>query len=172
MKLGNIHPSLVGLNVGGRRFLTYCSTLEKIESTFLTALVSGDFDCVQDEKGVWFLLRLLGSLLGYLFIDRNPTYFEPILDYLRTSIWKCPPDLDEETFLAEGQFYGVVQNAQPKKPRIHAAPQTLPKYRFSDEVLSNYLQQKREEKIIKRQKEIEQRKQAEEVQKNHYATAN
>lgn len=36
---------------------------------------------------------------GFIFIDRNGKYFEPILDYLRTGEWLCPAHLDEKTVL-------------------------------------------------------------------------
>jgi hypothetical protein len=58
------------------------------------SLFSGNFQATVDEK-------------GYLFIDRNGKYFEPILEYLRTGCWSCPSHLDEVKVIAEAEFYGI-----------------------------------------------------------------
>jgi len=52
---------------------------------------------------------------GYYFVDRNPKYFEPILDYLRTGEWSCPPYLSEEHLLKEADFYMIGECVKASK---------------------------------------------------------
>eukprot|EP01119_Soliformovum_irregulare_P020417 TRINITY_DN6602_c0_g3_i1.p1 TRINITY_DN6602_c0_g3~~TRINITY_DN6602_c0_g3_i1.p1 ORF type:complete len:294 (-),score=39.98 TRINITY_DN6602_c0_g3_i1:102-929(-) len=87
---------IVRLNIGGKRFYTTRSTLlsHNPEENFFSALLSGRFEVPKDEK-------------GFYFIDRNGRYFEPILDYLRTSIWNPPEDLNHKALLEETRFYGI-----------------------------------------------------------------
>jgi len=60
----------VDVCVGGKSFSTTRETLLKAKDSFFhTLLESGNFK--PDEKGVWF-------------IDRNPKYFEIIIEFLRT----------------------------------------------------------------------------------------
>lgn len=44
------HPSLIGLNVGGTRFMTTRSTLEAFPGSFFSGLLSGNFAAVTDEQ--------------------------------------------------------------------------------------------------------------------------
>ncbi|XP_075150760.1 SH3KBP1-binding protein 1 [Haematobia irritans] len=62
---------LVNLNVGGQRFSTSRQTLTWIPDTFFTALLSGRISSLRDETGA-------------IFIDRDPSLFSIILNYLRT----------------------------------------------------------------------------------------
>ncbi|XP_013109851.2 BTB/POZ domain-containing protein KCTD3 [Stomoxys calcitrans] len=62
---------LVNLNVGGQRFSTSRQTLTWIPDTFFTALLSGRISSLKDETGA-------------IFIDRDPSLFSIILNYLRT----------------------------------------------------------------------------------------
>ncbi len=34
-------------------------------------------------------------------------YFAPLLEYLRTGLWRVPPGFDERTLLEEAQFFGI-----------------------------------------------------------------
>ena len=63
----------VHLNVGGQRFSTSKRTLLSVqgEETFFTSLLSGRISSNEDENGA-------------IFIDRDPTLFRLILNYLRT----------------------------------------------------------------------------------------
>jgi len=58
----------VKLNIGGMRFETSADTLRKSE--WFAAMMSGKFD-IQPDEG------------GYLFVDRDGTHFNVILNYLR-----------------------------------------------------------------------------------------
>ena len=64
---------IVHLNVGGQRFSTSKRTLLSVqgEETFFTSLLSGRISSNEDENGA-------------IFIDRDPTLFRLILNYLRT----------------------------------------------------------------------------------------
>ena len=64
---------IVHLNVGGQRFSTSKRTLLSVqgEETFFTSLLSGRIGSNEDENGA-------------IFIDRDPTLFRLILNYLRT----------------------------------------------------------------------------------------
>ena len=66
---------LVHLNVGGHRFSTSKRTLLSglpNEETFFTSLLSGRIASNVDETGAYF-------------IDRDPTLFKQILNYMRTT---------------------------------------------------------------------------------------
>eukprot|EP00117_Sycon_ciliatum_P036086 scpid52615/ scgid2444/ BTB/POZ domain-containing protein KCTD3 len=64
-------PQLVSLNVGGVRFYTSRETLLSIPNTFFSSLVSERIPSARDDSGA-------------LFIDRDPTLFSIILNYMRT----------------------------------------------------------------------------------------
>ncbi|XP_077866824.1 BTB/POZ domain-containing protein KCTD3-like [Saccoglossus kowalevskii] len=84
---------IVHLNVGGRRFSTSRQTLTWIPDSFFSSLMSGRISSVKDETGA-------------IFIDRDPTLFVPILNYLRTK----DLDLDGLNIPAlrhEAEFYGM-----------------------------------------------------------------
>ncbi|GBP74602.1 hypothetical protein EVAR_49183_1 [Eumeta japonica] len=65
------YQEIVNLNVGGKRFATSWHTLTWVPDTFFTALLSGRIPTVRDETGA-------------IFIDRDPNFFELILNFLRT----------------------------------------------------------------------------------------
>lgn len=44
---------------------------------------------------------------GYIFVDRNGKYFEPILDFLRTGELVVERGLNMDMVLREADFYGV-----------------------------------------------------------------
>ena|SRR3990167_4660226 len=87
---------LVKLNVGGKRFITRYATLTRngLQENFFIPLLSGRFPVEKDEK-------------GYIFIDRNGAYFEPVLDYLRSGELHCPQKLSYKRLIQEAYFYGV-----------------------------------------------------------------
>ncbi|KJE97209.1 hypothetical protein CAOG_07652 [Capsaspora owczarzaki ATCC 30864] len=97
---------LAKLNVGGRRFLTSWSTLVGDEANgdnYFAALrryeQAGGLQ-LKDEK-------------GYLFIDRNPSYFEVVLDYLRSGRLDCPPHLSTDRVWDELDFFGLHNEPNP-----------------------------------------------------------
>jgi len=61
----------VKLDVGGKIFSTSMTTLTNAPNSMLSAMFSGRYNLETDPDGT-------------IFIDRNPTYFEHILDWLRT----------------------------------------------------------------------------------------
>ncbi|KAK1330189.1 hypothetical protein QTO34_010375 [Cnephaeus nilssonii] len=78
---------VIHLNVGGKRFSTSRQTLTWIPDSFFSSLLSGRISTLKDETGA-------------IFIDRDPTVFAPILNFLRTK------ELDP-SLLHEAQFYGL-----------------------------------------------------------------
>ncbi|XP_055697774.1 BTB/POZ domain-containing protein KCTD3 [Phlebotomus papatasi] len=62
---------IVHLNVGGTKFATSRQTLTWIPDTFFTALLSGRIASLRDDTGA-------------IFIDRDPSLFGFVLNYLRT----------------------------------------------------------------------------------------
>ncbi|KAH8337243.1 hypothetical protein KR059_004199 [Drosophila kikkawai] len=84
---------LVNLNVGGQRFSTSRQTLTWIPDTFFTALLSGRISSLRDEHNA-------------IFIDRDPTLFSVILNYLRTKdidIKNC----EIRALRHEAEYYGI-----------------------------------------------------------------
>jgi hypothetical protein len=71
----------VKLNVGGMRFETTRTTLQRCPLSMLAVMFSG-------REGVGVPL----DADGYAFIDRNGTHFGTILDYLRTDELQLPVD--------------------------------------------------------------------------------
>lgn len=79
-------PSVVDVNVGGKIFTTFKSTLCKSPTSMLAAMFSGRFDLAKDPK-------------GRIFIDRNPRCFEFLLNYLRTDNLRFPdPYLSPDSY--------------------------------------------------------------------------
>ena len=94
---------LVHLNVGGHRFSTskrtLLSSLPQSEETFFTSLLSGRIASNVDETGAYF-------------IDRDPTLFKQILNYLRTQqlhllIEDNPNPKQLSALIHEAKFYGI-----------------------------------------------------------------
>ena len=63
-------PSIVRLNVGGKRFTTSLQTLTRDQNSMLAAMFSGRHKVETTDDGSFF-------------IDRGGTYFRFILNYLR-----------------------------------------------------------------------------------------
>ena len=83
------------LNVGGKHFLTTRSTLSKEES-FLGRLCQCEPDLKTDvdDKGAYL-------------IDRDPNYFNVVLNYLRHGKLILETNLVEEGVLEEAEFYNI-----------------------------------------------------------------
>lgn len=140
---GETESPIVRLNVGGKRFMTTRSTLESFPDTFFTTLLSGRFPVLTDEK-------------GYIFIDRSPAYFEPLLDFMRTGQLECPPHLHKKTLIEEGRFYGLFME-DPRKPELSPALQKISnaKKGYSDEDLCVALAEVKMRKAMQSQEEKE-----------------
>ncbi|KAK3083916.1 hypothetical protein FSP39_005291 [Pinctada imbricata] len=86
-------PSVISLNVGGRIFATRLSTLLRYPDSMLAVMFSGRH--VVDKDGE-----------GNYFIDRDGTYFNHVLNYLRND-QDLPPVAIAEQVLKEAVFYGI-----------------------------------------------------------------
>ncbi|XP_038623050.1 SH3KBP1-binding protein 1 [Tachyglossus aculeatus] len=84
---------VIHLNVGGKRFSTSRQTLTWIPDSFFSSLLSGRISTLKDETGA-------------IFIDRDPTVFAPILNFLRTKELD-PRGVKSSLLLHEAQFYGI-----------------------------------------------------------------
>jgi hypothetical protein len=62
--------STIDLNVGGQLFSTSLTTLLSEPNSILAAMFSGRFETPKDNNGC-------------VFLDRDPTYFRDILNWLR-----------------------------------------------------------------------------------------
>lgn len=93
------------INVGGRIFETYVSTLRKYPHTLLGTMLHprnahllGSSKAGPDGKL---------SADAELFFDRNPRLFEVILDFYRTSQIHRPPDVSWEMLQEELSFFQI-----------------------------------------------------------------
>uniref|UniRef100_G3TT00 Potassium channel tetramerization domain containing 17 n=1 Tax=Loxodonta africana TaxID=9785 RepID=G3TT00_LOXAF len=85
----------VRLNVGGTVFLTTRQTLCREQKSFLSRLCQGEeLQSDRDETGAYL-------------IDRDPTYFGPILNFLRHGKLVLDKDMAEEGVLEEAEFYNI-----------------------------------------------------------------
>lgn len=85
---------VITINVGGQLFTTLVSTLVRA-SPFFQNLFSGNFiKPITDDK-------------GYIFIDRDPKYFNIILNYIRTTKLDQSGNFDVELLIEEFNYYGI-----------------------------------------------------------------
>ncbi|XP_053382402.1 BTB/POZ domain-containing protein KCTD5-like [Mercenaria mercenaria] len=86
----------IKLNVGGTVFMTTRTTLSKDPNSFLFRLIQDepDLNTDKDENGAYL-------------IDRDATYFGPVLNYLRHGKLVYNKDLAEEGILEEAEFYNI-----------------------------------------------------------------
>jgi hypothetical protein len=92
-------PQRVVLNVQGRKFQTTSQTLRRIPDSFFDSLLSGRFgDGEIDENGI-----------TEFFIDRDPTHFQSILNFLVAGMaYGLPPDTaGKEQLAIEADYYGI-----------------------------------------------------------------
>ncbi|KAI1284981.1 BTB/POZ domain-containing protein KCTD3 [Halotydeus destructor] len=93
-KLSTSSPGeIINLNVGGQKFATSKYTLTSIPETFFTALLSGNIPSLKDATGA-------------TFIDRDPSLFSVILNYLRTRQLNLEK-YSLEALKHEAEFYGI-----------------------------------------------------------------
>lgn len=97
----------VKLNVGGTTFLTTRTTLGRDPKSFLFRLIQEEPDLNTDKDGS-----------GAYLIDRDPTYFGPVLNYLRHGKLVINRDLAEEGVLEEAEFYNITELIKLVKDRI------------------------------------------------------
>ncbi|KAF2367225.1 Potassium channel tetramerization-type BTB domain [Trinorchestia longiramus] len=101
----------VKLNVGGTHFLTTRTTLTKDPDSLFAKLINEDMGrLVTDGK----------DESGAIMIDRDPTYFAPILNFLRHGKLVINKGVAEEGVLEEAEFYNVAEAIQLVRERIRA----------------------------------------------------
>lgn len=91
----------VTLNVGGRCFTTSKSTLTAKEPDSMLARMFAE-----DDLGYLFTPSNVDAK-GAFLIDRSPTYFEPILNYLRNGQLIYDKFVNPEGILEEARFFGI-----------------------------------------------------------------
>ncbi|KAK2843146.1 hypothetical protein Q7C36_011361 [Tachysurus vachellii] len=84
---------IIQLNVGGTRYSTSKQTLMWIPDSFFSSLLSGRISTLRDETGA-------------IFIDRDPTAFVPILNFLRTKELDLR-GVSISILRHEAEFYGI-----------------------------------------------------------------
>lgn len=84
---------IIHLNVGGKRFSTSRQTLTWVPDSFFSSLLSGRISTLKDETGA-------------IFIDRDPSLFATILNFLRTKELH-PRSIDVHLLMHEAEFYGI-----------------------------------------------------------------
>lgn len=99
--------SWVRLNVGGTIFATTRSTLAKDPHSFLYRVCRSDDDLESNKDDT-----------GAYLIDRDPSYFGPILNYLRHGKLVLDKNVSEEGVLEEAEFYNITGLISLLKERI------------------------------------------------------
>ncbi|KAM6933949.1 SH3KBP1-binding protein 1 [Xenentodon cancila] len=89
---------IIHLNVGGKRFSTSRQTLTWVPDSFFSSLLSGRISTLKDETGA-------------IFIDRDPSLFAPILNFLRTKELH-PRSINVHMLMHEAEFYGITPLVQ------------------------------------------------------------
>jgi hypothetical protein len=92
----------ITLNVGGRVFQTYLSTLMKYPETMLARCFASGLAKPNDT--------------GEYFFDRDSTAFEAILNIYRNGKIICPPTVDREMFNDELKYWGFDEIPVPVDP--------------------------------------------------------
>ena len=93
----------ITLNVGGRLFTTTRSTLTTKEpDSMLARMFAGSGT---NGRQSW---QSAVDASGAYLIDRSPSYFEPILNYLRSGELVVDIGTNSRGVLAEAKFYGIV----------------------------------------------------------------
>ncbi|KAI5091600.1 BTB/POZ domain-containing protein KCTD5, partial [Silurus meridionalis] len=101
----NASSKWVRLNVGGTYFLTTRQTLCRDPKSFLYRLCQADPDLDSDKASAYL-------------IDRDPTYFGPVLNYLRHGKLVLNRGLAEEGVLEEAEFYNITSLIKLVKDKI------------------------------------------------------
>ncbi|GJQ83870.1 hypothetical protein Trydic_g6748 [Trypoxylus dichotomus] len=91
----------VTLNVGGKLFTTSKSTLTKKEPMSMLARMFAE------EQGDYLFTPSNIDDNGAYLVDRSPTYFEPILNYLRNGQLIYDANVNPEGILEEAKFFGI-----------------------------------------------------------------
>ncbi|XP_017752693.1 PREDICTED: BTB/POZ domain-containing protein KCTD9 isoform X3 [Eufriesea mexicana] len=92
----------ITLNVGGKYFTTTRDTLTKNEPMSMLARMFTDTTGTEQR-----ILPSRQDKNGAFLIDRSPTYFEPLLNYLRHGQIILDANVNAAGVLAEARFYGL-----------------------------------------------------------------
>jgi len=95
----------VVLNIGGHIFMTYESVFTPFPESKLGALFRGA--CKDNNTQSSFCNTSTINERGEIFLDRNPNYFEPILDFCRSGKFYLPPHIRLEAVEEEAKFFGM-----------------------------------------------------------------
>lgn len=105
--------SWVRLNVGGTVFATTRTTLMKDPGSFLCRISKdAELESHKDDTGAYL-------------IDREPSYFAPVLNYLRHGKLVLDKGTSEEGVLEEAEFYNITGLIRLLKERIRIRDQVL-----------------------------------------------
>lgn len=112
--MADSHSDWVRLNVGGTCFTTTRTTLCCDRNSFFYHLIKEDGYLQSQKVRFPFTFQFLINPLfqdesGAFLIDRDPTYFVPILNFLRHGKLIINKDLNEEGVLEEAEFYNITQ---------------------------------------------------------------
>ncbi|KAL1449704.1 hypothetical protein WDU94_002185 [Cyamophila willieti] len=98
----NVANDWITLNVGGKKFTTSRGTLVRSETNSMLAKMFAE-----GSEGGYFMSPGDVDSSGAYLIDRSPTYFEPILNYLRNGQLVIDPNINPEGVLEEARFFGI-----------------------------------------------------------------
>ena len=97
----------IDLNVGGRRFTTTRSTLCRISDSMLARMF---------EEGSQFRLARDGQ--NAVLIDRDGSYFAPLLNYLRHGELVIDPGVNAAGVYEEAKYFGLDDCAAQLAPAL------------------------------------------------------
>lgn len=86
--------NLVALNVGGKEFITYRSTFDRFPNSLLPHMLSPDNSSL-----------LAKTTSGAIFLDRDPKFFEAVLNYYRTGLWSPRKPFGKAQIDGEFSYY-------------------------------------------------------------------
>lgn len=90
-------PSLVRLNIGGKKFCTTFDTLTRREpDSMLAAMFSGRHTLCHDSEK------------GYVFVDRDGKHFRHILNWLRDGVVPSLTDADYSELTREAEYFQLL----------------------------------------------------------------
>ena len=101
----NREHKIIQYNVGGQRFATSRDTIANDEFCMLNVMLKHESSMASSR-----------DTSGALFIDRDPTYFKYVLNYLRNGIVDLPPERYAlNALLREAEFYQINVRSKLKK---------------------------------------------------------
>lgn len=100
----------ITLNVGGKYFTTTRSTLTAKEPDSMLARMF-----IKEEGHMWCSSV---DLSGAYLVDRSPTYFEPLLNFLRHGEVILDKQVAVQGVLEEARFFGITSLAEMLEARI------------------------------------------------------